>query len=86
MENCICPYYELDEALKKEAEAYIESMPDFNDFPQEDGQLDGLIQNCGPYCKHMKWSRGFPGEHLTICAAPGNEKILDSVFDRWDVI
>ena len=96
MSDCICKYFEVDLAAQREAEeteaAYIESMSDAqrealeaweamnpNDEPDP-------FAKCGPFCKHSKSGKGYPGEYVYRCAAPGNEHIIRVDFNESEII
>jgi hypothetical protein len=49
------------------------------------GELDPFAQ-CGEWCKHLKSGRGYPGEYVYHCAAPGNEHVIHTDFNESEII
>ena len=96
MSECTCKYYEVDLAAQKEGEkmeaAYIASMSDAQRAEWEawaamapDDEPDPFAK-CRPYCKHLNSGKGFPGEYVYSCAAPGNEHIIHVDFNESEII
>ena len=91
-----CKFYEVDLAAKAEGDAmeaayYADMSAEerkgleawANQAPPD--QSDPFAK-CGEYCKHLKSGRGFPGEYLYNCAAPGNEHIIHCDFNESEII
>ena len=96
MTECNCKFYEVDTTAQAEGEAmaaaYEASMSDAEREAMDawaaqapDDEPDPFA-NCGPYCKHLKSGRGFPGEYLYNCTAPGNEHIIHCDFNESEII
>ena len=96
MNECICKYYEADLAAQKEAEemeaAYYGSMSDAEREAWAaweamcPGDEPDTFANCGPFCKHMVSGRGYPGEYVYNCSAPGNEHIIHVDFNESEIL
>ena len=85
--RCACPYFELDLAALREAEAMDAACAvrmdageraAFNAWASTRPPVEELdpTAHCGPYCKHLEQGNGGPGEYVYRCAAPGNEHII----------
>ena len=93
---CECKYYELDAAAKKESEQLlVEYEAQMSDAERDEleawaakqsaGEPDPFAK-CGEFCKHSKSGRGYPGEYVFHCAAPGNEHIIHIDFNESEII
>jgi len=96
MQMCKCKFYEVDLVAKKEGDAmeaaYFGSM---NETEREAMDAWAAMEatdepdpfaKCGEYCKHQKSDRGFPGERVYQCIAPGNEHIIHVDFIESEII
>ncbi len=85
MNECSCPFYEVDLEAQKEGEALLAA---YDEMLGEEGRAAEAaweamqepepdpFANCGPYCRHARCGKGMPGEHVYGCGAPGNEQIF----------
>jgi hypothetical protein len=93
---CVCKFYEADLAAQKEGEkletAYFTSMSDTEREAMEawaamrSADDTDPFAKCGKYCKHLKSGKGYPGEYVHGCAAPGNEHIIHVDININEVI
>ena len=92
---CECKFYEVDLVEKAEGEAmeaaYWASMSEAEREAMEAWAAEAPDEpdpfaKCGECCKHMKRDRGFPGETVYHCAAPGNEHVIHTDFNLSEII
>lgn len=98
----MCEFYEVDKEAKAECEAmdasYIQSLGGQEAYEAElkaaeemakamgYSEEDDPFAKCGPYCKYLKWGKGYPGESVAYCSCSGHEHIIDTQFDESEVI
>ena len=93
---CECKFYEIDLLAKEEGEAmYAEYVGNISEAEREslEAWADMNVSDepdpfakCGEYCKHLKGGKGYPGEYVHHCAAPGNEHIIHVDFIESEII
>ncbi len=97
MTECACLFYDPDLAAQAEGErlaAEYETSLSPEQRAAEAAWLAANVQDaepdpfakCGPYCRHLKSGKGFPGEHVNYCAAPGNEHVIHYEFRESEII
>ena len=77
-----CKFYELDKLAKEEHEQWIATIPESDIRAMEEMMYEveedysDPCEKCREFCKHYSSGKGFPGEYVDYCAAPGNEHII----------
>ena len=91
-----CPFYVLDVAAKAEGEAMdaayeatltADQRAAYEEWAAQapDDAVDPFA-GCGPYCTHIRQGKGFPGEYVYSCDAPGNEHVIYVDFNESEII
>ncbi len=97
MTECACLFYELDLEAQAEGEKLFGAYEDCLSPEQRAAEAAWLaaqpepdgpdpFAKCGPYCRHLNSGRGFPGEYVYHCAAPGNEHVIHYEFRESEII
>ena len=93
---CKCKFYKVDEIQKKQFEeweegmkssmtpeaweAYLAECEEHNKGTDED--RPDPTADCGEFCMYLQSGKGYLGEDLALCTAPGNEHIMDCWFNE----
>ena len=88
--KCNCPYYQVDIQAQKEAEQmeppFFSDPPDADPDPASLPEEKNALAKCGAFCKYLNAGRGFPGEYVYYCSAPGNRHIIHVDFNETEII
>ncbi len=87
MKDTTCKFYEKDLAAVKDA-LEIEAALKANDAITELAETnheDNPLEQC-TFCKHLRSGKGYPGEYVYHCTAPGNEHIIHVDFIESEII
>lgn len=90
-----CRFYKKDLDAQREAEEMETAMrasigeenwKAMSEWAEQELKGDGPLAKCGLFCKYYRCGRGFPGEYVDYCSAPGNEHIINVDFRESEII
>ena len=88
--KCNCPYYETDIQAQKEAAQmeplFFSDSPDVDPAPASLPEEENTLAKYGALWKYLSAGRGFPGEYVYHCSAPGNRHIIHVDFNEAEII
>ena len=93
-EYLTCRFYEKDTKAEKEAnemEADMIAVMGEDSWNAMNEMAKLLPEENNPeakcvFCKHLRSGKGYPGEYVYYCSAPGNEHIINIDFRESEII
>jgi hypothetical protein len=93
--QCVCCFYEKDTKAEEEAKemdaAIIATMGEENwramcEMAELQPEDNSPLAKCGEFCRYLHSGKGYPGEYVYHCTAPGNEHIIHVDFIELEII
>ena len=92
--QCTCRLYEKDTKAEEEAnemEADMIAVMGEDNWKAMNEMAELLPEENNPeakcaFCKHLRSGKGYPGEYVDYCSAPGNEHTINVDFRESEII
>lgn len=93
--QCVCCFYEKDTKAEEEANEMEADMiavmgednwKAMNEMAELLPEENNPEAKCAAFCKHLRSGKGYPGEYVDYCSAPGNEHIINVDFRESEII